>query len=86
MDVIADANIIRELAKYPVLFQNLPTGPIIELEFRRLSYFAYKKCWYRKEYYLHNVSGLFRSGKLSAIMGPSGSGKTTLLNVLSGAK
>ncbi|KAJ1985929.1 hypothetical protein EDC05_006470, partial [Coemansia umbellata] len=33
---------------------------------------------------LHNLSGGFRSGKVTAILGPSGSGKTTLLNLLSG--
>jgi ABC-type multidrug transport system fused ATPase/permease subunit len=33
---------------------------------------------------LHDVSGIFRSGAVTAIMGPSGSGKTTLLNLLSG--
>ncbi|XP_058817829.1 ATP-binding cassette sub-family G member 1 isoform X2 [Topomyia yanbarensis] len=33
---------------------------------------------------LNNVSGAFRSGRLTAIIGPSGSGKSSLLNVLSG--
>ncbi|KAI9502085.1 P-loop containing nucleoside triphosphate hydrolase protein, partial [Coemansia spiralis] len=33
---------------------------------------------------LHNLSGGFRSGRVTAILGPSGSGKTTLLNLLSG--
>ena len=33
---------------------------------------------------LRDVSGIFRSGAVTAIMGPSGSGKTTLLNLLSG--
>jgi ABC-type multidrug transport system ATPase subunit len=33
---------------------------------------------------LRDVSGHFRSRRLTAVMGPSGSGKTTLLNVLSG--
>lgn len=31
---------------------------------------------------LKNVSGIFKAGKVNAIMGASGAGKTTLLNVL----
>ncbi|XP_014205278.1 ATP-binding cassette sub-family G member 1-like [Copidosoma floridanum] len=31
---------------------------------------------------LHNVSGEFRAGRLTAILGPSGSGKTTLLSLI----
>ena len=31
---------------------------------------------------LNNVSGIFKAGKVNAIMGASGAGKTTLLNVL----
>ncbi|XP_066150986.1 ATP-binding cassette subfamily G member 4-like [Euwallacea fornicatus] len=40
----------------------------------------------RKEYkkILKGVSGLFKSGELTAIMGPSGAGKTSLLNILTG--
>lgn len=31
---------------------------------------------------LKNVSGIFKSGRLSVIMGASGAGKTSLLNIL----
>ncbi|KAJ2156679.1 hypothetical protein GGF46_005025 [Coemansia sp. RSA 552] len=33
---------------------------------------------------LHNLSGTFRPGRVTAILGPSGSGKSTLLNILAG--
>lgn len=33
---------------------------------------------------LNQVSGIFKAGKLTAIMGSSGAGKTTLLNILAG--
>ncbi|XP_058449766.1 ATP-binding cassette sub-family G member 1-like [Malaya genurostris] len=36
------------------------------------------------KFILNNVSGAFRSGRLTAIIGPSGSGKSSLLKILSG--
>lgn len=35
---------------------------------------------------LHNISGAFRPGVLTALMGVSGAGKTTLMDVLAGRK
>lgn len=35
---------------------------------------------------LHNITGAFQPGVLSALMGVTGAGKTTLLDVLSGRK
>jgi len=35
---------------------------------------------------LHDLSGSFKCGQLTAIMGPSGAGKTSLMNILSGLK
>jgi ABC-type multidrug transport system ATPase subunit len=40
----------------------------------------------RKLQLLHNITGVFQPGVLSAIMGVTGAGKTTLLDVLAGRK
>lgn len=37
---------------------------------------------YTEKVLLNNVSGIFKAGKLTAIMGASGAGKTTLLNII----
>ena len=40
----------------------------------------------RKLKLLHNITGAFQPGVLSALMGVTGAGKTTLLDVLAGRK
>ncbi|XP_055598967.1 ATP-binding cassette sub-family G member 4-like isoform X2 [Uranotaenia lowii] len=58
--------------------KNAPTV----LSFKNLSFSVGQRS--KSKLLLDNVSGSFRSGRLTAIIGPSGAGKSTLLNVLSG--
>ncbi|XP_065078459.1 ATP-binding cassette sub-family G member 4-like [Ochlerotatus camptorhynchus] len=57
---------------------------ITSLSFRNLNYTVSQK--ENKKQLLKNISGTFRSGRLTAIMGPSGAGKSSLMNALSGFK
>lgn len=57
----------------------------MDIKFINLTYTIKKKREEPKTL-LHNVSGTFLSGKLTAVLGPSGAGKTSMLNVLSGFK
>lgn len=57
----------------------------IDIKFINVTYSINKKREEPKTL-LHNVSGKFLSGKLTAVLGPSGAGKSSLLNVLSGFK
>ncbi|XP_001863370.2 ATP-binding cassette sub-family G member 1 [Culex quinquefasciatus] len=52
-----------------------------QLSFNGLTYSAS-----RVKPILDNISGTFRSGRLTAIIGPSGAGKSSLLNALSGLR
>ncbi|XP_065339513.1 ATP-binding cassette subfamily G member 4-like [Cloeon dipterum] len=68
-------------------------GTTVDIEFKHLSYSVQsrKDCFdcLRRERparteILHNVSGKFNAGDLTAILGPSGAGKTSLLKILAG--
>ncbi|XP_065078452.1 ATP-binding cassette sub-family G member 1-like [Ochlerotatus camptorhynchus] len=59
--------------------------PSTWLSFRDISY-RVKGTDGKDKHLLQEISGNFRSGRLTGILGPSGAGKSTLLNILSGFK
>lgn len=63
---------------------NLPKTHTIDIEFSNITYGV--RTGFRRPHkpILKGVSGLFKSGELTAIMGPSGAGKSSLLNILTG--
>ncbi|XP_055299030.1 ATP-binding cassette sub-family G member 1 isoform X2 [Sitodiplosis mosellana] len=71
--------------KNMVTLTNLPKWPPVDVAFNDIK-FSVSEGRRRSGYktILKGVSGLFRSGELTAIMGPSGSGKSTLCNILAG--
>ncbi|KAK1629536.1 hypothetical protein QYE76_003851 [Lolium multiflorum] len=70
----------------------LPFTPLI-ISFQDVSYYVDTPVEMREHGYmerklqlLHNITGAFQPGVLSALMGVTGAGKTTLLDVLAGRK
>lgn len=68
----------------------------LDIKFRNLSYVVqvsapnpdkkgpFKRTIKKDKDILRDVSGIFRAGRLTAVMGASGAGKTSLLNLLAG--
>lgn len=67
-----------------VVLVNLPQASTIDIEFSNITYETRERFYGPFKQILNGVSGVFKSGELSAIMGPSGAGKSTLLNILTG--
>nr|QHN70689.1 ATP-binding cassette subfamily member 4 [Limenitis arthemis astyanax] len=64
---------------------NMPSPVNVDIEFKNIYLDVSTGLLSKKtKKVLKNVSGLFKSGHLTAIMGPSGAGKTSLLNALTG--
>ncbi|TVU02127.1 hypothetical protein EJB05_52394, partial [Eragrostis curvula] len=70
----------------------LPFTPLT-ISFQEVSYYVDTPAEMREQGYmdtklqlLHNITGAFQPGVLSALMGVTGAGKTTLLDVLAGRK
>lgn len=55
----------------------------VDITFKNLKYSVITNDRSKEErIILDNVSGVMRSGEITAILGPSGGGKTSLLNIL----
>ncbi|XP_068632407.1 ATP-binding cassette sub-family G member 1-like [Battus philenor] len=68
-----------------ILQINMPSPTAVDIEFKNITMkvtqgFTSKKT----KTILKQVSGVFNSGQLTAIMGPSGAGKSSLMNALTG--
>jgi len=57
-------------------------NPPVDMTFKDVNYGVLVKHSHKE--ILKNISGVFKSGTMTAILGASGGGKTSLLNVLSG--
>jgi len=55
----------------------------VTISFRDINYTVFPRNMKAGKQLLHQVSGIFRPGRLTALMGSSGAGKTTLMDVIS---
>ncbi|KAL4512253.1 hypothetical protein ABPG72_005255 [Tetrahymena utriculariae] len=60
--------------------QRKPNTKGVDIAWRNINYTAHTKQYHRE--ILKDLSGICKSGEMTAIMGSSGAGKTTLLNIL----
>ncbi|XP_063235822.1 ATP-binding cassette sub-family G member 1-like [Bacillus rossius redtenbacheri] len=63
---------------------HLPRCMAIDIEFSDVTYHVEQSGSPGRKKILHEISGKFLSGELTAIMGPSGAGKSSFLNILTG--
>ncbi|CAH2991377.1 unnamed protein product [Chilo suppressalis] len=61
---------------------DMPARSSVDIEFNNITLKVSEGLRSKKKTILRSLSGLFRSGELTAIMGPSGAGKSSLMNAL----
>ncbi|KAL4715548.1 hypothetical protein ACJJTC_009174 [Scirpophaga incertulas] len=74
----------KEQQECRTLQVNMPAPNAVDIEFTNITLKLSEGLRSKKKTILKSVSGLFRSGELTAIMGPSGAGKSSLMNALTG--
>ncbi|XP_013178465.1 PREDICTED: ATP-binding cassette sub-family G member 4-like [Papilio xuthus] len=68
-----------------ILQINMPPPTSVDIEFKNITMTVSEGLTSKKtKTILKQVSGVFKSGQLTAIMGPSGAGKSSLMNALTG--
>lgn len=75
---------LSQLEPLEIAFRNLSF--VIKTKQKEKAFFlrGKKKCQFVEKVILNKLDGVFKAGRLTAIMGPTGAGKTTLLDVLAG--